>query len=92
MARIAELEASGLKYCGVHQASIAYRKGHVITADGAAWCATRDVSVEKPGHSDGWQLMIKSGRDASAVVPRSDAATSHARNGSAGPPSPPRTR
>jgi hypothetical protein len=49
LARIAELESSAMKYCGVHQASIAYRKGCVTTFDGAAWCATRDVSVEKPG-------------------------------------------
>src|SRR4051812_6939702 len=45
--RVTELESSGLKYQGVHQASIAYRKGHVVTHDGAAWAATRDVSVEK---------------------------------------------
>jgi chitodextrinase len=74
LARIAELESSSLKYLGVHQPSIAYRKGHVVTHDGAAWCATRDVSVERPGHSDGWQLMVKS-----APPARSDTTTAAAR-------------
>jgi hypothetical protein len=79
-ARVAELESGSMKYCGVHQASMAYRKGHVVTFDGAAWCATRDVSVEKPGHGDGWQLMVKAARDA---TPRADAsATASPRNGS----------
>jgi hypothetical protein len=72
-ARIAELESGAMKYCGVHQASIAYRKGHVVTFDGAAWCDTRDVSVERPGHGDGWQLMVKSGRDMPTPSPHSDA-------------------
>jgi hypothetical protein len=55
--RVAELESGTMKYCGVHQPSLAYRKGHVVSYDGSAWCATRDVSVERPGHGDGWQLM-----------------------------------
>jgi hypothetical protein len=92
--RIVELEAGSMKYCGVHQASIAYRKGNVVTYDGSAWCATRDVSVEKPGHGDGWQLMVKHGKDAPGVAsPRCDASTAaHARNGSTLPPSNPRMR
>jgi hypothetical protein len=88
-ARVLELESSGVKYLGVHQASIAYRKGHMVTYDGSIWCATRDVSVEKPGHGDGWQLACKSGRDAAS--PRPDAsAASHPRNGSGGVPANPR--
>jgi hypothetical protein len=71
-ARITELEAGSMKYCGVHQPSLAYRKGHVVSYDGSAWCATRDVSVEKPGHGDGWQLMVKHGKDASTATPRND--------------------
>ena len=69
-ARISELESSSMTYLGVHQSSMAYRKGHVVTFDGSAWCATRDVSVEKPGHGDGWQLMVKHGKDAPAASPR----------------------
>jgi hypothetical protein len=82
VARILELENSGLKYLGVFQTSMAYRKGNVVTFDGAAWCATRDVSVEKPGSTDGWQLMIKSGRDASAATatPRVNGHYSRARS------------
>src|SRR4029450_4986883 len=70
--RVAELESGTMKYCGVHHPSLAYRKGHVVSYDGSAWCATRDVSVERPGHGDGWQLMVKHGKDASTATPRND--------------------
>jgi hypothetical protein len=92
-ARIVELESGAMKYCGVHQPSIAYRRGSVVTYDGSAWSATRDVSVERPGSGDGWQLMVKHGKDAATASPRSDATTAaHARNGSTLPPSNPRFR
>jgi hypothetical protein len=82
-----------MKYCGVHQASIAYRKGHVVTHDGSAWCATRDVSVERPGSGgDGWQLMVKHGKDAPTLSPRSETAVSAARNGPSHTMSNPRFR
>ena len=79
-ARITELEASRLKYCGVYQPSAAYQRGSVVTLDGSAFHATRNVSAERPGTSDAWQLMVKHGRDASSH------ATAHARNGSTLPP------
>jgi chitodextrinase len=80
-ARIAELESGAMKYCGVHQASMVYCKGNVVTHDGSAWCATRSVNAERPGTSDAWQLMVKHGKDAVASSsPRSDAtATSNER-------------
>ncbi len=77
--RIEELESSGLKYCGTHQCSMDYRKGHATTYEGALWVATRDVSAERPGHGDGWQLAVKSGRDAATMNPRSDATSAAAR-------------
>ena len=77
------LNVSSMTYLGVHQSSMAYRKGHVVTFDGSAWCATRDVSVEKPGHGDGWQLMVKHGKDAPAASPRSDAAAASPRSDAA---------
>jgi hypothetical protein len=88
--RIAELEGSSLRYMGAHQPSIAYRKGDVVSYEGCAWCATRDVSVERPGRSDGFQMMIKSAEASSS--PRSDATAAHARNGHAGGPANPRAR
>lgn len=93
-ARITDLEAGSMKYCGVHQASLAYRKGDVVTFDGSAWCCTRSVSAERPGSSDAWQLMVKHGKDAPGVSsPRSDAtATSSQRNGHSGVPANPRMR
>ncbi len=90
--RIEELESSGLKYCGTHQCSMDYRKGHATTFEGALWVATRDVSVERPGRGDGWQLAVKSGRDpASLSSSRTDATTAHVRNGFAGQTANPRT-
>ena len=68
-ARISELESSSMTY--------------LVTFDGSAWCATRDVSVEKPGHGDGWQLMVKHGKDAPAASPRSDAAAASPRSDAA---------
>jgi hypothetical protein len=42
--------------------------------------ATRSVSAARPGSSDGWQLMVKHGKDAPTATPRSDAvATSNER-------------
>jgi hypothetical protein len=70
--RVAELESGAMKYCGVHQPSLAYRKGNVVTYDGSAWCATRSVSAERPGSSDAWQLMVKHGKDAPVATLRSD--------------------
>jgi hypothetical protein len=71
--RIAELESSTLKYCGVYQPSASYQRGNVVTYDGSAFHATRAVSAERPGASDGWQLMIKHGKDAPTPTPRGDA-------------------
>lgn len=61
-ARILELEKGGIKYCGVHQRALDYKRGSLVTHEGSAWCAlvdTRDV----PGKSDAWQLAVKAGRD-----------------------------
>ena len=70
-----------MKYCGVWQPSAAYQRGNVVTYDGSAWHATRAVAAERPGTSDGWQLMVKHGKD--AANPRSDAtAAASQRNGS----------
>lgn len=64
-ARVAELEAGGLIYCGVFQDSHArYRKGAVVTHAGSAWIALRETQEgEEPGSSRAWQLAIKRGKD-----------------------------
>jgi hypothetical protein len=77
--RIAELESSALKYCGVYQPSASYQRGNVVTCDGSAFHATRAVSAARPGTSDGWQLMIKHGKDAPTPIPRGETATAHPR-------------
>ncbi|KXF78545.1 hypothetical protein ATN84_01765 [Paramesorhizobium deserti] len=56
--------SGALKYMGVHQKAMAYKQGSVVTDGGSAWCAVKDVPEgERPGASDGWQLMVKAGRD-----------------------------
>lgn len=65
-ARVEELEAAPIRYRGVWQRADEYRRGHVVTDNGSAWCAIRNVPVgERPGSSAGWQLMVKAGKDAS---------------------------
>jgi hypothetical protein len=91
-ARVAELEARpALKYIGVFRDDgRKYSEGSAITHDGGIWIALK-ATTERPNHSADWQLAVKSGGQPTAN-PRSDtAATSHARNGSAGGPARPRT-
>src|SRR5262245_27397702 len=58
---IAELEAGGIRYQGVFQKAIAYRKGDVTTFDGSMWICVADVVAqggEAPGKSSSWQLCV----------------------------------
>ncbi|WP_131829894.1 hypothetical protein [Consotaella salsifontis] len=62
--RISELEQGGVKFCGVHQRALAYRKGSAVTSDGSLWIALRDASEgEQPGKApEAWQLAAKGAR------------------------------
>ena len=64
LTRIATLEATGIKYCGVWQRALRYERGDVTTDGGSAWIALKQVEGVRPGDGDGWQLMVKAGRDA----------------------------
>jgi Phage capsid family len=93
-ARIEELERRPeLKYLGVFRDDgRKYSEGSAVTHDGGIWIALKATS-ERPNHSRDWQLAVKSGGAPGAASPRPDAATAHARNGSAsGPPANPRMR
>ncbi|MGB7938288.1 MAG: hypothetical protein WCF72_06670, partial [Pseudolabrys sp.] len=60
-ARIAELEASGIKYVGTYQRAAQYRRGDVTNHEGGMWVATCAVPPhEVPGKSVCWQLSVKS--------------------------------
>ncbi|MGA7211572.1 MAG: hypothetical protein WBX78_22185, partial [Pseudolabrys sp.] len=60
-ARIAELEASGIKYVGTYQRAAEYRRGDVTNHEGGMWVATCAVPPhEVPGKSVCWQLSAKS--------------------------------
>ena len=76
LARIEELERKG--YVGVWKTGKEYTPQSEVTHEGARWLAHKRTS-DKPGASADWSLIEK-------------ATTSHARNGSAGPPANPRSR
>lgn len=60
--RVEAMEAHGVKYAGVYQKALPYRKGHVVTHSGSMWVALRDADErEAPGASDAWQLAQKHG-------------------------------
>lgn len=63
-ARIAELEAGGVRYAGIWQRALPYRKGSVVTSDGAMWIALADTPEGVVPGSDPsiWQLAAKSAR------------------------------
>ncbi|MBB4194879.1 transposase [Rhizobium aethiopicum] len=63
-ARISELEAGGVRYAGIWQRALPYRKGSVVTSDGAMWIALADTPEGVVPGSDPsiWQLAAKSAR------------------------------
>lgn len=59
--RIAQLESSGIRYCGTYQRASEYRRGDVISYDGSMWVATcATPPQEVPSKSICWQLSVKS--------------------------------
>lgn len=52
-----------LIYREVYKQDDSYERGDCVTFGGSVWTAMRDVTGEKPGDSDAWQLMTKRGRD-----------------------------
>lgn len=60
---IAEIQATGIKFCGVHQRALEYKKGAVVVADGSSWVSLEDGNGDVPGTSGRWTLMAKRGRD-----------------------------
>ncbi|TLX14462.1 transposase [Rhizobium sp. MHM7A] len=63
-ARIEQLEAGGVRYAGIWQRALPYRKGSVVTSDGAMWIALADTPEGVVPGSDPsiWQLAAKSAR------------------------------
>jgi hypothetical protein len=58
--RIDALEQGNVKFVGVWQRALAYRRGSLATCDGSLWAAVRDTHVdERPGAgSTAWQLVL----------------------------------
>ena len=62
-ARIAELELTGIKFCGSYQRAQVYQRGDVVLHDSAHWVAlTKIPPCDQPGKSEHWQLSVKSPR------------------------------
>jgi hypothetical protein len=62
--KLAEVEARGIRYQGVHQRAQEYKRGAMTTCDGSLWAAIRDVEAgEVPGKSTGWQLCARAGQN-----------------------------
>jgi hypothetical protein len=53
-------EMSEVKYCGVWQQSLTYKKGNFTTYGGSLWSCCRDTE-SRPGDGTDWQLCAKSG-------------------------------
>ena len=63
--RLTELESAGIRYCGVHQRAVNYKRGDCVTFDGSMFVAVVDTGPnEIPSASNAWQLAVKRGADA----------------------------
>ena len=61
--RLEEVEKNGVRYCGVYQRALSYRRGDQVTHEGARHTALREIApCEAPLKSEGWQLSDKSER------------------------------
>ncbi|KZS55265.1 hypothetical protein [Rhizobium anhuiense] len=60
-ARIAELEAGGVRYSGCYQRALEYRKGSVVTFASSMWAALDNVpaGVQPGSNTAFWQLAQK---------------------------------
>ncbi len=75
-ARLAAIEATGLKYAGTWQRAGDYQRGAVVTDQGSAWVALKASAGERPGDVPAaWQLLVKAGRDGRDAAPAPKTAT-----------------
>ncbi|MCK1467844.1 hypothetical protein [Bradyrhizobium sp. CW10] len=64
-ARIAELESTQLKYCGVWDRFKTFPANAIVTDQGSAWISKTETRGIRPGDGNAfWQLAIKKGKDA----------------------------
>jgi hypothetical protein len=55
--------APGLKYAGVYVDGQAYGPGDLVTHGGSVWHCERPTAAKPGTTADGWQLMVKRGKD-----------------------------
>jgi hypothetical protein len=65
--KLAELERSRIKYCGIHEIGMTYAEGSFCTRSGSLWYALR-TTKEQPGNSADWQLAVKRGENRSVAA------------------------
>lgn len=58
-----ETRPAGLKYCGVHDPTLVYGLGDVVTEGGSMFVSKVPTNRGLPGKSSDWQLACKRGRD-----------------------------
>ncbi|MGO6724411.1 MULTISPECIES: transposase [Rhizobium] len=70
--RLDAIESHGVKYAGVYQKALAYRRGMVVTSSGAMWVALADTPEGVAPGSNGafWQLSAKAARPVVRVKTR----------------------
>lgn len=59
--RLADLEAEAMRHGGTWKQGVAYGRGTAITDKGSMWLAQR-ATTDRPGTSDAWKLVVKSGQ------------------------------
>ena len=62
--RVAAVEATGIKYCGVFQAAQEYQRGDLVSWDGSIFHANKDTRARPGNGSTDWTLAVKRGADA----------------------------
>lgn len=63
--RMDALESAGIRYCGIYQRAMEYKRGDTVTHDGSMWVATCETPPHQiPGNSSRWQLAVKHGQNA----------------------------
>lgn len=60
-ARAAEVEAKSMRFRGVHQPAEEYKRGDLVTHQGALWHCNRSTTDRPGSGGTDWQLAVKSG-------------------------------
>jgi hypothetical protein len=68
--RVSAIEDRGIKYCGIYQRYLDYKRGDIVTCDGAMWIATVNSTGVKPGGDAAVWLMTSKSHGKAALGER----------------------